>query len=330
MTPVTTTRLRETLVTRRRLLALPAAAMVGSLISCTPSLRGSSCAVVDMDRVAMTTNPTYAGVVTSTYGRMPTNSEQGIGERSLDARYFRIPIRWNGSRIVSSARGGNDSVIEDSLWTYYEWPQVRLMLGIGGRTDDWHGYEPGDTAAIVRRLQFLGLSDPSRLDFAGPNEPDRHGIDVGDVIARAVQISDELSSTGFPQRVWGPSWSHPSEDYLTFAAQLGPDRLAGVDWHSYPGGGAGGKRDIAAVLRDVAAHHDAVTTARAELARLDLPQKVNVDEINWTWDLSQRDLLFTAANTVMMALAYCTILTAGGRVMAYATQNGALSVLADS
>jgi hypothetical protein len=182
----------------------------------------------------------------------------------------------------------------------------------------------------VRRLQQLGMDDMSRFDFAGPNEPDRHGATLDDMVARAVQIADELKSTGVANKVWGPTWSHPSGDYLTFAQRVGRDRLGGIDWHSYPGGASSDGRGVLAVLKDVDAHHAAVGTARERLARHGLPQQVNVDEINWTWDENHRDLLFTAANTVMLALAYCTILAAGGRVMAYATQNGALSVMADS
>jgi len=319
---------------RRQVLLAVATLIPASLIAVLlPDLRTGPTVTctVDLTTISQATDPTCAGVALSTFGRLPTDPQQGQAEKTLDTRYFRIPVRWDGSAIVSSANGGNNLPLEASLQTYYSWPGVRMLLVVAGRDSDWHGYQNGDAGNIARRLQTLGMTDMSRFDFSGANEPDRNGASsMTEVADRCAQIADELRAAGAVGTVWGPVWSAPLGDFATFAKQLGAHRLGGIDWHYYPDGAGLNGRSVQQVLSAVADHGRVVSAVRTMLKENGLPANTNIDELNWSWQMGNAPPLFTAANTVMMALGFCTILSTGGRCMAYATQNGELSVMADS
>jgi hypothetical protein len=193
------------------------------------------------------------------------------------------------------------------------------------------GYQSGDAYNIVSRLQALGMTDMNRFDVSGANEPDQNGAaSMSDVASRCIQIAAELRAAGAGGKVWGPAWSNPDGDFEPFARQVGAGLLAGIDWHSYPGGTGTAERSVQHVLSEVARQASVITRVRKMLSKNGLPAHTNVDELNWTWQMGHTPALFTAANTVMLALGYCVILSAGGRCMTYATQNGELSVMADS
>src|SRR5674476_811497 len=103
-------------------------------------------ATVNFASVKSTTDPTFAGVVSSTFGRLPTNTTQGIAERTLDARYYRMPTKWDGTNIMSSASGVGTLNVEASIQTYYGWTGSKILLVVGGRTTDFDGYVNGDAA----------------------------------------------------------------------------------------------------------------------------------------------------------------------------------------
>jgi hypothetical protein len=322
-------------LTRRQALIIGAATVLPVSIAATALLtrRTGTPAVrvtVDLGKVVGAADPTFAGIALSTFGRPPTDPVQGLAERTVDARYMRIPVRWTGTAIVSSATGAQNAPVEPSIQTYYSRPGVRMLLVIAGRDDDWAGYQPDDAAAIVRRLRFLGMSELSRFDFSGPNEPDRLGVSMTQVADRCAQIADELRAAGTDGRVWGPVWSNAADDFGPFIRRVGPARLAGLDWHFYPGGRGQDEFSVRQVLDRVAGYGAIVDRVLGQLADGGAAPAVNVDELNWSWQMGNAPALFTAANTVMVALAFGTILSRGGRCLVYATQNGELSVMADS
>jgi hypothetical protein len=287
-------------------------------------------ATVDLATRSRSVDPTAAGICCSTFGKLATDPVQGAAEKALGVRYFRIPVRLVNSSIVSSALGANNLALEPTIATYYSWPGVRMELVIAGEETDWDGYRAGDAAGIVNRLKIIGCTDLSRFDFSGPNEPDNAQHSLNDVISRDQEISAELRTAGQDGKVFGPVWSNPNGDFATFAKTMGSNGLAGIDWHYYPGASGLAERSIQQVYGDVRTSCATdVAAVRGLLSDAGLSAAVSVDEFNWSYEQTT-STLYTSANTVLMALGYCTVLQQGGRMLAYATQNGGLSVLCDA
>lgn len=293
---------------------------------------------VDFGSVLVATDPTFLGMCSSTYGRLPTtNSEQASAERAIDARYCRIPVKWDGTKTVSSAVGAPPNAIKPLVDVYRSWG-YRCLIVIAGRTGDFQGYQSGDASAIVGELGTTGI------DYSGPNEPWLNGGMIQGVIDRSIEIYNELQTVTAGTKVWGPvHYMYARSDMTVYMDGMGMARLAGVDYHNYAMGNT--YLTTSAAFDQTPDYSQQIAELRADLAGRGLPQQVNVDELNFSWRSNNGvpeseggfvspqsgglidGRFFSAVNTVWMASAIGHVLSSGGRAMPYATQNQALGVM---
>lgn len=296
----------------------------------TPLLTGDfSTAAVNFSAVAMATDPTWLGACSSTYGASPhNNSTQAAVEQRLDARYMRIPVRWNGSSVVSSAGGGGYNNIVGLVNLYRGWG-FRCLIVIAGRTNDFDGYVAGDATQIVNTL------GTNLIDYSVSNEPDNQGKNAAQILAQSIQIYNDIQAAAPGTKVWGPVLaSYKRTDQQQWAQNMGINRFAGVDYHHYAMGST--YETTANALAATSSWGTEITQTKADLAALGLPQVVNCDEINFSWrygdgtpPTGNNDRFFTAVNTVFLASALGHNLRAGGRIMPYALQNGPLGLITE-
>lgn len=296
----------------------------------TPLLTGDfSTAAVSFATVAMATDPTWLGACSSTYGASPdNNSTQAAVEHRLDARYMRIPVRWNGSAVVSSAGGGGYNNIVSLVNLYRSWG-FRCLIVIAGRTNDFDGYVAGDATQIVNTL------GTNLIDYSVSNEPDNQGKNAAQILAQSIQIYDDIQAAAPGTKVWGPVFaSFKRTEQQQWAQNMGINRFAGIDYHHYAMGGS--YETTANALAATSSWGTEITQTKSDLAALGLPQVVNCDEINFSWRYGDgtppsgnNDRFFTAINTVFLASALGHNLRAGGRIMPYALQNGPLGLITE-
>jgi len=286
-------------------------------------------ATVDTRSVVMQTDPTWLGAGSSTYGATPyQNPAQAAVEKRLDARYMRIPVRWNGSMVVSSAAGSGFTNVLGLVDIYRSWG-FRCLIVIAGRTDDFEGYIGGDATHIVNAL------GTDLIDYSVSNEPDNQGKSAAQILAQSIQIYDDIQAAAPGTKVWGPVLaSYKRTEQQQWAQNMGSDRFAGIDYHHYAMGGS--SLTTADALASTSSWGLEVAQTKSDLATLGLPQRVNCDEINFSWrygDGTQPDgnntRFFTAVNTVFLASALGHNLRAGGRIMPYALQNGPLGLITE-
>lgn len=296
----------------------------------TPQLTGTfSTASVNFATVAMATDPTWLGACSSTYGASPVNNTaQSTVERRLDARYMRIPVRWNGTSVASSAGGGGYNNILGLVNLYRGWG-FRCLVVIAGRTNDFDGYVAGDATQIVN---VLGTN---MIDYSVSNEPDNLGRSAAQILAQSIQIYDDIQAAAPGTKVWGPVLAgFKRTQQQQWAQDMGINRFAGIDYHSYAMGGT--SETTANTMAFTPRWGTEVTQTKADLAALGLPQVVNCDEINLSWRYNDgtppngnNTRFFTAVNTVFLASALGHNLRAGGRIMPYALQNGPLGLVTE-
>lgn len=292
----------------------------------TPGNPGTATVTVapDFTAAGATISPLNIGAVSTTYGTSPlASATQAQYERGLDGRYARIPVRWSGTKVVSSAGGiplggGPDILALVRLYQSWGW---RLIIVIAGRTSDWDGYQNGDAAAIKN---VLGTSN---IDYSGPNEPDNGGHTASDVVTRDLQIAGEI---GVP--IWGPVKA--SYDRTFIAAVLdgvknGGRQIGGVDYHHYAMGS--NYNDVPTAMGITPVFETEINNSQADLASRGFPQNVSVDEYNYSWRYNIGGHLvsefFSAVATVWHASVVGHILRAGGRGAAFGFQNGALGLI---
>ena len=282
---------------------------------------------VDLTKVAARTDPYAIGVGSSTYGANPlSSSAQADAERRLDARTVRIPVGYRNGRVTSSAAGSGGTLDVPALVrTYRSWG-YRVIVVIGGRTNDVD-VQAGDATKIIQTLGFDGVS------YTAPNEPGNHGKSLADQTALATMIVKEGRALRADFRLTGPVWAYYDRSALTgFAASMG-DRLGGLDYHHY----AMGERSLttAAAMAETPGYGREVSELRSDLQARGLNVPVIVDELNFSWRYQDgtpggNNRFFTAVNTVWMTSVLGHILKAGGRGLPYATQNGPLGVMVEA
>ena len=296
----------------------------------TPQLTGDfSAASISFSAVAMATDPTWLGACSSTYGASPdNNTTQAAVERRLDARYMRIPVRWNGTSVISSAGGGGYNNIVGLVNLYRSWG-FRCLIVIAGRTNDFDGYVAGDATQIVNTL------GTNMIDYSVSNEPDNQGKSAAQILTQSIQIYDDIQAAAPGTKVWGPVLaSFKRTQQQQWAQDMGINRFAGIDYHHYAMGGT--FETTANAMSATPSWGTEITQTKSDLATLGLPQVVNCDEINFSWrygdgtpPTGNNTRFFTAVNTVFLASALGHNLRAGGRIMPYALQNGPLGLITE-
>lgn len=294
--------------------------------------------------------PTFAGLCSSTYGRRPsTNSDQAAAERALDARYWRLPVRWNtAGYIATSALGAGNFSLEPDIALYYSWGH-RILLILAGQGGDMGTWTAGDATKVAQRLATLGY-DLNRFDFSGPNEPGLDGSIAASerttqkILDRNIVIYNELQTVLPGRKVWGPvhfMYNRPEIDF--HQTGMGAARLAGTNYHHYQMGGNNDPQDTATAFAGTPSYATEITQLKADAAAAGVSVEVSVDELNFSvkpdygtpvdmggyvfTDGSLREgRLFRAINTVWIASAMGHIMRAGGRGLPYATQNKSLGI----
>ena len=303
------------------LLALGTPLGAGVSQAATGDLRST----VDFGAVVQRTAPSALGFGSSTYGANPLSSTvQNDAERRLDARSVRLPVGFRNGRVPSSAAGGPTTLDIPALVQRYRSWGYRVLVVIGGRTNDTD-VAPGDATQIIRAL---GVN--ADIDYSAPNEPNNRGLTLQSQIdaARLIVREGKALNAGFT--LWGPVWSYYNRATMkTFAAGMGAD-LGGIDYHHYAMGST--SISTADALRSTPLYGQEVQEVKADLAGLGRQVPVNVDELNFSWRYQDgtpggNNRFFTAVNTVWMTSALGHILKAGGRGMPYASQNGPLGIM---
>lgn len=320
-----------------RPLALPSrrAALLGTLgiaITVSRGTRASraqaavlTSATVDLGSVVQRTDPFAVGVVSSTYGATPLSSPvQAAAEEKLDARYVRVPVGFRSGRVTTSAAGAGTSLDVPALVRWYRSKGFRVIAVIGGRTNDVD-VQPGDATRIIQALGTDGVV------YSTPNEPTNQGWNLDQQVRAAQMIVAEGRAVVPGFTLWGPTWSYYARStFKDFAQRMGSS-LGGVDYHHY----AMGEKSLSTAAAFAATHDYGreVADVRADLRALGLPERVSVDELNYSWRFNdgtgssgENTRFFTAVNTVWMASALGHVLTNGGSGAVYATQNGPLGV----
>lgn len=329
--------------THRRLLLVPllAAALLAPVPGPAPTGRAAGAeaaavvatptrAVVDFARVVQRTTPFSIGVGSSTYGANPLSSGvQAAAEERLDARYVRLPVGYRDGRVTTSAAGGDTGLDMVALAAWYRSRGYRLIVVLGGRTNDVD-IQPGDATRIIRALGTRNVV------YSTPNEPTLQGWTLERQVRAAEMITAEGRAVAPGFTLWGPTWAHYSRaDLRTFAQRMGPARLGGVDYHHY----AMGTTSISteASMRETPGYGREVQEVRSDLRALGLPERVSVDELNYSWRFrdgtaptGDNGRFFTAVNTVWTASALGHLASRGASGAVYATQNGPLGVTVEA
>lgn len=292
---------------------------------------------VNFGVVVQQTDPHTLGVGSSTYGANPLSSDaQRDAERNLDARFIRVPVGFRNNRVTTSAAGTDGSLDMPALVNLYRSWGYRVIAVCGGRTND-RDIQPGDATRIAQALGF------DNIDYTPPNEPDNMGNwtveNVGggqySVTRTAMMVHDELRALNPNVKIWGPVWVDERRGETQRYIDIMGNRLAGVDFHRYGAGmGAGpNQKSTESYFTETRDKFGTmIANCRQDLrARgLDAPYgNVNLDEINFRWIFENDPRFFQAVNTVWMTSALGHVLVNGGRVMPYATQNGALGVMVE-
>ena len=308
------------------LLPIAALALGGCTEPASAATSTTTAAVVDLAATVRTIDPYAVGVVSSTYGANPLSSTaQAAAEERLDARYIRIPVGYRNGRVTSSAAGGPTTLDVPALVRWYRSKGFKVIAVIGGRTNDVD-VQPGDATRIVQALGTDGVV------YSTPNEPTNQGW----TLTRQLQAADMIEAEGRAVApgftLWGPTWAYYDRTTMkTYAQHMGTAGFGGVDYHHYAMGST--SISTAQAMSETPKYGQEVRDVRSDLAGLGLPQRVSVDELNFSWRYhdgtapnGDNTRFFTAVNTVWTASALGHVLTNGGSGAVYATQNGPLGV----
>lgn len=295
--------------------------------------------VVDFADPIASIQPWYVGLGCSMYGRIATTStEQAAAERALDARYMRLPVKWDGTQAVSAAAGSAATPIKPLVDLYRSWG-YHVHIIISGRDGDFANYVSGDAAAIVGQL-----GTDSSIEYSGPNEPWLDGATTQDVIDRGIVLYDELQTVAAGKKLWGPvHYAYVTSDLEAYMDGMGAARIDGVEYHNYAMGSTALATQVA--FAQTSQYEQQVGALRLAAQQRAIDDNVAVSELNFSWrsnDGTPEEMggfvspksgqlingrLFTAVNTVWMASAIGHILAAGGRAIPYANQNQALGIM---
>lgn len=276
------------------------------------------------------TSENAVGLGISTYGANALGSTaQRDAEKALDARYVRIPVGYRDGRVTTSAAGAGTTLDVAALVKQYQSWGYRVIAVIGGRTNDFD-VQAGDTTRIIQSLGTKGI------DYTSPNEPGNLGKSITDSISMSKIIVAEGKAIDPNFKLGGPVWAWPSiGDVVTYGKAIGAANLGVSDWHHY----AMGTNSISTeqAMAETAQYAANVNEARTRLRAEGLPDRVVIDEMNFSWryadgtaPIGNNDRFYTAVNTVWTASALGQVLKAGGSGLIYSSQNGPLGVMVES
>ncbi|RYX85300.1 hypothetical protein EON83_06810 [bacterium] len=280
---------------------------------------------VDFDRIVAQSSPQNLGICCTTYGATAISSEVlAQAENSLDFRRVRIPIGYRDGRVTTSAQGAPTTLDIPRLVDWYRERNIRVLAVLGGRTTDID-IAPGDAKRIANAIGTDGI------DFSSVNEPNTKGVDEVRTLRISRQILAELRQLEPELKLWGPVWAWYQREALENWAKGMAEGFGGLSYHHY--GMGTNSLPTAQALAETATFGREVREMRGILRALNLPEKVAVTEMNFSWRFDdgtppdgKNRRFFSAVNTVWCASVYGHILSSGGSANIYGNQNGPLGV----
>ncbi len=272
----------------------------------------------------------FSGTI-STYGQsggsIPVSAKQRTMLGNLGPGLYRVPLKWNGGTIVSSAGGASATISGDTWLSNIHAYGGIPMIVIGGSTDN--SFTAADAANMVRH--FNGSASTRVAYWVIGNEPG----DMQSYCALFNSAADAMRAVDPAIKIAGPAWAYYSESVLTSFLQCAGGKVDIIDYHHY-GMGETFLSDAAA-LSQTTAYEDEVNRIRQLITQI-VPARANnieiqIGEYNWSWRTADGyngydgdDRFYGAITTVWGASVVGHTVRAGGRAHQYADQNGALGI----
>lgn len=295
----------------------------------------SGSVTVDFNQAVRTVTPyAFSGTI-STYGSdggsIGRSSKQRTMLGNLKLGYYRVPLRWNGGNIVSSAGGGPTDISGDT-W-------VNTIIGFGGQPmivlggSEDNNFTPSEAANMVRH--FDGVSGPKVSRWVIGNEPGNGGMSIQTYCNLFNSTVDAMKAVDSTIKVAGPAWAYFDSGNLTAFLQCAGSKVDIIDYHHYAMGTTFVSN--AEALSQTNVYANEVTQARQLINQYAAGRsgqiEIQVGEYNWSWRTGNGyqgyngdDRFYQSVNTVWTASVAGQIMLAGGRGHQYSDQNGALGV----
>jgi hypothetical protein len=275
----------------------------------------------------------FSGTI-STYGQdggnIVVNAKQRTALGALGSGLYRLPLRWNGGNIISSAGGGPTNISGDAwvsaVKSFGGVPQIVL----GGSTDN--NFTPQDGANMVSH--FSGANRVAYWVIG--NEPGNGGMSIGTYCTLFNQTAAAMKAVDPTIKVAGPAWAYYDAATLQSFLNCAGSTVDIIDYHHYAMGGS--YLSSATALSQTGDWENEVTAVRA-MINATVPGRasqigIQVGELNWAWQTADGypgayqgdDRFYQAVNTVWSASVLGHIIKAGGIAHQYADQNGALGI----
>jgi hypothetical protein len=282
----------------------------------------------------------FSGTI-STYGQdggsIAANAKQRTTLGALGLGFYRVPLKWNGGNIISSAGGGPTNISGDTWVNNIVALGGTPMIVIGGSTDN--NFSASDAANLANH--FNGANGPKVDYWVIGNEPGNGDMDITTYCALFNSTYDAIKqarpdSNGHRQvYVAGPAWAFYDQPTLQSFLNCAGSRVDIIDYHHYAMGST--YESSAQALSETANWETEVSAVRS-MINTTVPSRssqiqIQVGEYNWSWQTADGypgyngdDRFFQAVATVWGASVAGHIAKAGGRGHEYSDQNGALGL----
>lgn len=280
----------------------------------------------------------FSGTI-STYGSeggsIVASAEQRTALSNLGLKYYRVPLRWNGGSIISSAGGGPTNISGDTWVSNIKAAGGQPMIVLGGSEDN--NFTPSEAASMVQHFNGAGGSGgTSRVNYwVVGNEPGNGGMSIGTYCTLFNASYDAMKAVDPTIKVAGPAWAFFDANTMQSFLNCAGSKVDVIDYHHYGMGTT--YLDNATALAQTGTWETEVNQTKAMIAAT-VPARasqieVQVGEYNWSWRTGDGypgyngdDRFYQGVATVWAASVAGHIARAGGRGHQYSDQNGALGL----
>jgi|GEM_PF-3238913 len=284
---------------------------------------------VDFTQATAKTAPLAFSGTISTYGdggftiaRTDANSQKTVANlKKLGLQSYRVPLRWNGGNIVSSAQGGGGGTSgEQWIKSIKGLNNAEPIVVVGGVDDNT--IPAADAAALVQRFNKGGDSTLRVQRWIIGNEyKGDWGTFCTTIYLPAYRAMKAVDST---IQIGGPAIAYEDEGGMKKFYDCAKGNVEMLDWHDYADTSAA---DVAADARKNAV---LVTKMRAYVNNPNI--EIMVGEMNYCGGGSNcapfgngMDVRSTIWNTI----AAGSVVKAGGRAHHYSDLNGRQGLVFD-
>lgn len=280
----------------------------------------------------------FSGTI-STYGSeggsIVASTKQKAALSNLGLRYYRLPLRWNGGNIISSAGGGPTNISGDTWVAQIKAAGSQPMVVLGGSSDN--NFTAAEAANMVQHFNGTGGSGgTSRVDYwVVGNEPGNGGMSIATYCTLFNASYDAMKAVDPTIKVAGPAWAYFDSGTLQSFLNCAGSKVDVIDYHHYGMGTT--YLDNATALAQTGDWETEVTQVKSMIAAT-VPARasqiqVQVGEYNWSWRTEDGypgyngdDRFYQGIAAVWGASIAGHIARAGGRGHQYSDQNGALGL----